>query len=182
MTILKELTWDSHKRAERTEFMKRLAKKELSPREYYTFLANQYMMYKALEDVGDRLGLFDDISTIKRRDAIERDLVELEGIHKFDYAYFTDAAADYLDHIEAISNDTEKMLAHFYVRYMGDLSGGQILKRLVPGSGSYYDFDDVNSLKEKLASKLNESMADEANLCFTMMTHFLEELNERVKE
>lgn len=183
MTVLKELTWDNHKRAEKTPFMKRLAKKELTPREYYTFLANQFMMYKTLEEAGDALGLFDDIPNIKRLSSIEKDLVELEKQYGYDHADFTDAAVDYMDHIEVISKDRDKLLAHFYVRYMGDLSGGQILKRLVPGSGAYYDFEgEVDTLKQKLGEKLNADMAYEANLCFEMMTTFLEELDEKAKE
>lgn len=183
MTVLKELTWENHKRAEKTLFMKRLAKKELTPREYYTFLTNQFMMYKALEDAGEALDLFADISSIKRLSSIEKDLVELETQYGYDYSDLTDAAVDYMDHIETISKDRDKLLAHFYVRYMGDLSGGQILKKLVPGSGAYYDFDgEVDTLKERLSAKLNVDMSYEANLCFEMMTTFLEELEEKIKE
>jgi len=182
MTILKELTWDNHKKAETTPFMKRLAKKELSPKEYYTFLANQYMMYQALEDAGDAIDLFDDMDSIKRVVAIDADLRELETEHKFDYAKMTNSAVDYIKHIKSISEDREKLIAHCYVRYFGDLSGGQILKRLVPGSAVCYDFDDVGMLKSKLGSMLKDSMADEANLCFEMMTAFLIELEERSKD
>jgi heme oxygenase len=182
MTVLKNLTWDNHKRAEKTEFMKRLAKRQLSPREYYDFLSNQRVMYQALEDAGERSNLFDGISTVKRTKAIESDLEHLERIHAFRSGALLNAASDYVRHIEEISSDSNKLLAHFYVRYMGDLYGGQILKKLVPGPGAYYDFDDVGSLKEKLGSKLDVSMADEANRCFDMMISFLEELDERINE
>ena len=66
---------------------------------------------------------------------------------------------------------------------MGDLSGGQIIKRYVPGSGTYYDFsEDVNVLKEKLRSKLNDLMAEEANKCFDMIYEMFEELEENFND
>lgn len=180
MTVLKELTWENHKKAETTPFMKRLAKRELSPREYYTFLANQYMMYKALEDAGDEIGLFDGLDSIKRTIALDADMRELEKEHGFESAYLVNATIDYIDHIKDISKDRRDLLAHCYVRYFGDLSGGQILKRLVHGSAMCYKFDeDVNYLKNKLESLLDASMADEANLCFEMMVNVLNELEER---
>ena len=64
-----------------------------------------------------------------------------------------------------------------YVRHMGDLSGGQIIKRFVPGSGQHYQFnEDVTELKEKVRAKLHDGLADEAKVCFNMIKTFMEEL------
>jgi heme oxygenase (biliverdin-producing, ferredoxin) len=180
MTGLKELTWENHKKAETTPFMKRLAKRELSSREYYTFLANQRMMYKALEDAGDAEGLFDGLQSLKRTLLIDRDLRELEEDYGFTRPETANSTSRYINHISEIAGDRSKLLAHFYVRYFGDLSGGQILKRLVHGSAACYIFEeDVGQLKTRLASLLDRSMADEANLCFELMIDFLYELDER---
>jgi len=32
-------------------------------------------------------------------------------------------------------DDPHKVMAHVYVRHMGDLSGGQMIKKKIPGAG-----------------------------------------------
>jgi heme oxygenase len=60
---------------------------------------------------------------------------------------------------------------------MGDLSGGQIIKKYVPGSGLYYNFtEEPDILKNKVRIKLNDDMADEANICFNLVFDILQEL------
>jgi hypothetical protein len=49
---------------------------------------------------------------------------------------------------------------------MGDLYGGQLIKTKVPGAGSMYNFQNRQKLIHDLRSKLDVSMADEANSCF----------------
>ena len=66
--------------------------------------------------------------------------------------------------------------AHLYVKHMGDLFGGQILKRLVPGSGHMYQFENRQELIGQVRAQLCDSMADEANLCFTQTLELFSEL------
>ena len=62
---------------------------------------------------------------------------------------------------------------------MGDLSGGQMIAKKVPGSGLMYQFDeDVNILKEKIRARLDDSMADEAKLTFDFATKLFEQMLE----
>ena len=83
----------------------------------------------------------------------------------------------YLEHILTIANDPEKLMAHIYVRHMGDLSGGQMIKRKIPGKGTMYEFDgDIAELKDKIRSKLNDSMADEAKLTFEFATKTFQDM------
>ena len=42
---------------------------------------------------------------------------------------------------EVLRDYPEKIMAHIYVRHMGDLSGGQMIRRKVPGLGKMYKFD-----------------------------------------
>ena len=84
-----------------------------------------------------------------------------------------------MDHIFKIREDIDKVMAHVYVRHMGDLSGGQMLKKKVPGSGKLYQFDDdVQAIKEKIRSKCKDSMADEAKICFEYATELFKEMND----
>jgi len=68
-------------------------------------------------------------------------------------------------------------MAHIYVRHMGDLSGGQMIAKKVPGPGIMYQFDDdVNVLKDKIRTRLDDSMADEAKICFDFATELFQQM------
>ena len=62
---------------------------------------------------------------------------------------------------------------------MGDLSGGQIIKKLIPGPTNLYEFEgDTQDLKNKIREKLHDGLVDEAKICFSMVQNFLEELEQ----
>ena len=70
-------------------------------------------------------------------------------------------------------------MAHVYVLHMGDLSGGQMIAKKVPGSGTMYQFDtDKKKLKEAIREKTNDGMAEEAKFVFTSATKLFKELME----
>lgn len=174
---LRELTRDSHKRAEKTKFIHKLIKSELTPYQYYVYLTNQFMIYSALEQHASDVGLLSGITEIKRAMEISKDLRELELEYSFSPPEALNSTLKYIKYLYSIHDEPNKILAHIYVRHMGDLSGGQIIKKFVPGSGKYYIFDsDVGELKEKLRKKLNDTMAIEANKCFDLVYEFTLEL------
>ena len=73
--------------------------------------------------------------------------------------------------------DPQKIMAHVYVRHMGDLSGGQMIAKRIPGSAKFYQFDeDVNVLKDKIRTRLDDSMADEARICFNFATELFKQM------
>ena len=86
---------------------------------------------------------------------------------------------EYMDHIMSIKDDPHKLMAHIYVRHMGDLSGGQMIAKRVPGNGRFYKFkQDHDLLKEHIRSKINDDMAEEAKLCFDFATRLFKEMME----
>jgi heme oxygenase len=177
MNNLKELTKEQHRNAERSLFVKTLLKKHITPYQYYVYLTNQFLMYSALETAAEDLGIFRGIEEIKREIQIAKDLSELERTYQFSHIEPLAITMKYSRYIQKIREDKDKLLAHIYVRHMGDLSGGQIIKRFVPGSGAHYDFVvEPNELKEKLRMKLHDGMAEEAKLCFQMISEFMLEL------
>jgi heme oxygenase len=62
---------------------------------------------------------------------------------------------------------------------MGDLSGGQMISKKVPGAGTMYQFEDnVSVLKDKIRARLNDSMADEAKIAFDFATKLFQQMKE----
>ena len=176
MNTLKDLTWEHHKKAERTSFIRRMLKQELTPYQYYVYLSNQFLMYTTLETAALNAHVLDGIREIQRVTPMCKDLQELEREHGFEIPVHLKSTSNYMEYIHKISKEPNKLLAHIYVRHMGDLSGGQIIKKYVPGNGEHYKFDDIDSLKERVRAKLHNGLADEAKVCFDMVTDFMEEL------
>ena len=178
MNNLKKLTWEHHKNAERQNFVKRMFKGELSEAAYATYLYNQHMNYNMLEQIAIVSGLLADMPEIRRAPAIHEDFVELWPDQDVT-PYVAPSTKKYMDYVMTLMDDKEKLMAHLYVRHMGDLSGGQLLAPKVPGSGKYYQFEgNIEELKDKIRSKTNDSMADEAKLVFDYATQLFQELEE----
>lgn len=172
MSKLKELTWNNHQNAERTTFARKLLG-GITPEEYHTYLYNQFVIYGSLESLAN----LDDVENIKRAKKIAADLKELESEYGLQRTpdKIKSITEKYINYLPTLDN--EELMAHIYVRHFGDMYGGQMIKKRVPGSGTMYDFDDVESLKEKIRAKLNDDMAEEANICFKFATELFEELN-----
>jgi heme oxygenase len=79
---------------------------------------------------------------------------------------------------DELSNDPDRLMAHLYVRHMGDLAGGQMIAKRVPGSGTMYQFDNIDELKTKIRTKLKDSMGDEANVAFDFAIDMMKDMND----
>ena len=177
MSNLKELTWEHHKNAERQEFVREMFSGKLTEERYATFLFNQHPQYNLLEVFAMVHGLLD----VRRAPAIHDDYQELwKDTNR--QPPLLPVVKEYMDHLVKIQNDPDKLMAHIYVRHMGDLSGGQMLAKKVPGSGKLYKFDEpVDELKEKIRARLNDSTAEEAKICFDFATKLFQQMSE-IKE
>jgi heme oxygenase (biliverdin-producing, ferredoxin) len=181
MNNLKELTKKHHTRAEKTAFVNRMLKKNMSPRQYYIYLSNLFLVYSLLEELAKNAGVLEGIEGVRRSTRMMKDLQELESQYGYKIPKPLKTTMDYYDYIMQMDGDKDRLLAHIYVHHMGDLSGGQILKRFVHGSATRYEFDDdIEELKNKIRAKLHDGLAQEAMVCFDMVTEFLEELEESV--
>lgn len=180
MSSLKELTWEAHKNAERQAFVMDIFKGRVDEKLYAEFLYNQHAIYDTLEATAMMHGLFNDIQTIRRAPSILEDFNELWGNNA--PPELKPSTQEYMKHIFSIQDDKDKIMSHVYVRHMGDLSGGQILKKKVPGSGKLYQFEgDVKELKEKIRAKCNDGMAEEAKVCFEYATRLFKEMHDEVE-
>jgi len=177
---LKDLTKENHANAERQEFVKILFN-DIPDELYAQYLYNQFPMYELLELLANRHGLFMDLAELPRRTAILNDFNELwPDINTRPET--CPVVKQYLDHLMTIQDDPHKLMAHVYVRHMGDLSGGQMIAKRVPGSCRFYQFDNPELLKEKIRSKVDDTMADEAKLCFDYASQLFKEMMDFVKK
>ena len=124
-------------------------------------------------------GLFDGMPSLRRAPAIHEDYQEMWGGANPNQPPLMPVVKEYMQHLMSIKDDADKLMAHVYVRHMGDLSGGQMIAKRVPGEGRMYKFEQSHDeLKELIRAKLNGSMADEAKLCFDFATKMFQQLGE----
>jgi heme oxygenase len=179
MSKIKELTWEHHKNAERQEFAKLLISGNIHPDMYATYLWNQHKKYDLLEAMLMATGVLSEVGDIRRKTLIEEDIKEL-WTHS-EAPLVVPSTLEYIDHMKTILGDREKLIAHMYVFYMGDLSGGQMIKKKIPGSGRMYDFSllgDPKEVKERIREMVTDDMADEAKWVFESSTKLFQELME----
>ncbi|MGO1399468.1 MAG: heme oxygenase (biliverdin-producing) [Brevibacterium yomogidense] len=139
-TRVKSQTQDAHDEAENSPFMGDLLGGKLD-RDAYVSLLEQYLhLYRALEatearfaDSPELAGVLDP--RLDRVAALEADLADLRtGTAP---AAATPATRTYVDRLAALPQDApERYFAHHYLRYLGDLSGGQVIGRL---AARHYD-------------------------------------------
>ena len=177
MSKIKELTWEHHKNAERQEFAKLLISGNIHPDIYATYLWNQHKKYDILEALLMAQGILAEVGDIRRKTAMEEDIAELWN-HS-DAPVIVPSTIEYINHMKNIVGNRDKLIAHMYVLYMGDLSGGQMIKKKIPGEGRMYQFEgDVTEIKDKIRSMTTDDMAEEAKYVFESATKLFEELME----
>jgi heme oxygenase (biliverdin-producing, ferredoxin) len=179
MSNLRELTHDAHKAAETSPFVKILFSGKIDPHLYATYLKNQHPMYEILEVCAMAHGLLNGLPDVRRAPGILSDFQEL-WTDTENQPTILPVVDRYIKYILSIKDDPKKLMAHMYVRHMGDLAGGQMIAKRVPGAGKYYHFEDPNSLKAAIREKISDDMADEARVCFQYAKEFFEEMMTQV--
>jgi heme oxygenase len=181
MTILREHTNQKHREVEATPFVQYLLSGNISKEHYVAFLYEFRTIYEVIERENIRHGLLKGLEGIERAESISQDLYELSQSY---FHSLMPSTIDYTNHILQLSKTKSKrhlLFAHVYVRHTGDLYGGKIIARLVPGSGRMYAFDDRPGLIKTINEKLTEDLADEANLAFDYFIKIFNELTEYTK-
>jgi len=177
MSNLKDLTWEHHQNAERQDFVKVLMSGKINPEFYAIYLWNQHKKYDLLEALASSVGIFDDLPDIRRKIKIEQDFLELWSDNN--PPPILPSTNEYIKRMKTLIGDYESLMAHVYVLHMGDLSGGQMIAKRVPGAGNMYKFDtDTTALKESIRAKTNDNMAEEAKFVFESATNLFQELME----
>ena len=179
---LKELTKQNHSNAERSWFAGRMFSGQITNPEYAIYLKQQYESYKALENRFDNINPDSEVQfpdeRIKRSENIYKDLIEMDS--NGDALPILDSTSSYCSYIESCPDDL--LYAHVYVRYLGDLKGGQMIAKRVPGEGLYYQFENPEELEISIRSKLREDdlFVEECKKCFTFATNSFNDLKEYI--
>ena len=161
---LKELTVDKHREAESTPFMKAVFAKTL-PQELWTdWTYQKWLFYGAIEGAAGANRLLGDLPDLRRAFYLAMDYAEMNGNNP--RHEFRPVVIEYYNYLLSISNDPNKIIAHLYTWHMGDMFGGQMIKKIVPGSHRNLEFTDPQTLMTNIRAKLDDSMGDEANVAF----------------
>jgi heme oxygenase len=129
---LREATLQEHRETERAAFVVDLMAGRLGIAALARLTGQLRAVYAAME-IGVEpyrddplLGrLFDP--RLDRLAAIDHDLAELAGAAAAGLTVPLPETLAYVDRIRAVSDSGPRLVAHHYVRYLGDLSGGQII-------------------------------------------------------
>jgi heme oxygenase len=163
VTALYLRTKTLHVEAERTGIIRDLLRGEASREGYVLLLRNLLPAYRAMERGLERHRGSPSLGELARyrldrAAAIESDLIALNGKRRSRDIPLLAAGTAYAERIaRAAEGDGALLIAHAYTRYLGDLSGGLILQRLLarslelrPSELSFYDFPrftDLDALK-----------------------------------
>jgi len=170
---LKELTWESHQKAEETPFMKAVFAKAMPEDLWIDWTYQKWLFYGAIEGAAGANRLLGDLPDLRRAFYLFMDYNEMNTEKK--KHEFRPIVIDYYNYIISIANDPNKVMAHLYTWHMGDMFGGQMIKKIVPGSHRNLEFRDTETLKTNIRSKLDDSMADEANIAFDWAIRMMRE-------
>jgi heme oxygenase len=159
---LRERTWSSHGDSEGASFMKDLMSGEGTREDYIALVAQHYFIYEALEAAASTFAS-DPVASafispqLTRMPALEQDLAFLLGPDWRSKITALPTTVRYVERINEIAAEgwAGGFIAHHYTRYMGDLSGGQAIGRLMQrhfgfdtnGVG-FYLFDQIASPKQ----------------------------------
>lgn len=201
-TQLREGTKKAHTKAENVGFVKCFLKGIVEKNSYRNLVKNFYFVYSAMEEEIQRHRENPIISKIyfpelNRKQSLEQDLKFYYGNGWREQVAPSSAGKAYVQRIRDISKlEPELLVAHSYTRYLGDLSGGQILKKiaqrgmnLTDGEGTaFYEFPEIldeKAFKNNYRQAMNDipidqatadRIVDEANATFGMNMKMFNEL------
>ncbi len=156
---LRAATLAPHARAERSGVVAVILSGQVQRAPYALLLRNLLPVYRAIED-----GLRQHRATpwlapfagpaLFRAGALSADLAALCGDDWAERLRVLPAAARYAHRVAlAADGDGARLIAHAYVRTLGDLSGGQLLARMLarrpglpPEALHFYEFSDIRDL------------------------------------
>ncbi len=175
---IRAATWDRHEEAAGAPFLRALFVGTLDRDSYVAMVAQHHAIYGVLEDAASAMA--DDpvagpfvVEELQRGDALRRDLDALAGPDWPEAFAASPATEAYCDRLREVCwTWPGGFVAHHYTRYLGDLSGGQLIRGAVErayaledGVGvEFYDFDalgDLTAFKADYRARLDAAPWDD---------------------
>jgi len=215
-SLLRVGTSEAHEAAEHSQGGVRLVKGELDKAEYVYFLMMLWHIYAELERGLETHASYPTLQStynptlLARTSSLSQDISYLLGVpetewqtHPSHSSLMTSPPKPFVEYTMRLqelseSSDPTRLLAHAYVRYLGDMSGGQFIRRRIAkaydldvdrGDGiRFYDFKkldssesanigDLKKIKEWYRDGMNAGIGDETHLKAAV----LEEANKAFK-
>lgn len=170
---LKEATAEKHRLAENTPFMQAVFQRKITPELWADYTYQRSLIYNGIEAMAKYSGLMEDLEDLPRAHNLYLDWKDMIANPKM--SSYKTTTIEYYKYILNLHQNHDKIMAHVYVWHMGDLYGGQAIKKLAPGPHRSLEFKNVEELKQKIRAKLKDSMADEANVAFDWAIKLLNE-------
>jgi len=169
---IRNATMTAHRAAERKQFVHRLMRGQLPIDGVADLMVQHHAIYRALEETGN--GLADDAvvgpfvgAELRRVPRIEADLANLAGADWSERFGTRPATRAYVELIRSSGAARARFVAQHYTRLLGDLSGGQAIRRTLErhygerlaGALSFYDFDidDMDAYKDAYRARLDDA-------------------------
>ncbi|MFI1352393.1 heme oxygenase (biliverdin-producing) [Streptomyces sp. NPDC020898] len=133
-TVIRTASHEQHVEAENSTFMSDMLGGRLGVEAYARYTEQLWFVYEALEAGADRLAS-DPVAgpfiqpELKRLAALEKDLAHLRGADWRSTLTALPATRVYAERVSECAREWPAgYIAHHYTRYLGDLSGGQIIR------------------------------------------------------
>lgn len=161
---LKELTADKHAEAENTAFMRAVFDNKMTAEVWQDFTYQKTLFYNAIESCLSETGLISKFPDLKRTFKLLDDYKTMTG-GVINHSYRPSALA-YYQYIMSLYPNNDRIMAHLYTWHMGDLHGGQMIKRVIDAPHSSLDFENRADLIRAFREHLTDDMAEEAKVAF----------------
>lgn len=181
MSILREHTNEKHRAVENTEFVQYMLHGNITADDYAVYLQQFHAIYATIENYAEQAGMLSDLPDIKRADRIRLDIEE-QGYPVLPEEQLLPAVQRWCQRIRDLhaTGKEDQIFAHVYVRHMGDMYGGKVIAKRVPGSGKSYEFADRPGLIKAFDQKLSMDLLDEALLAFDLAGDLFKELHKEL--
>lgn len=163
---LREATSAKHRKAEETALSRLMISGTMRPATYAAFMENMLSIYEELE----RDGMITKPEVL-RAGRTRQDIAAL-GHEQYGQALSTVYYVRYLREL-----GPERRWAHIYVHYLGNMYGGQMIGRRLPGQHTHLEFDDLKGCIAYVRSNLDGVPHDEANTAFDWTIKIYDELH-----
>ena len=199
---IRKETSQAHKLAESSNFVKGILRGVMDMESFANMQAGMYLVYEAMEEELDRhkdhpLVRQVHFPELSRTEVLQQDMQFLYGDDWRNQVKLTPVRRKYIERIRQLGEQNPELLvAHSYTRYLGDLSGGQVILKIARRSLGlknrdglrFFDFDEIEdskSFKKEYRNRLNNlqlseiqerGIIEEAKNVFALNQSLFEEL------